>query len=415
MSSPTIPTAAADKKLIFQIRKYLKDVFSQSCSPSVPPSVSEVVDYLVNTHGEYRKKERAVVEAKVRSGLQHIGTDPGSAEGQGKGKKRGRQDIESLSLSSSPSPSPSSAMPRTKSSRNGSGNGKDAKNKSVNVDHIVDLPSPPMSNNMLNNSMQRNLRTLQTVKEKEARERREREENAIDEQDGEDNDVSSPKTASNNQQPPASQKRKIKRKSPFQVGQSSSSFDNNPSSPQPLNLSPLPSTRYSSLGGISHILQTVTELITYPLSHPEMYTHLGVEPPRGVLLHGPPGCGKSALAEAIVGECGERMGGKIGYVKVSAPEIIGGVSGESESRVREIFSLASSNAPSILFIDEVDAIVGRRDGSNVRGMEKRIVSQFLTCLDNLTTENNKDGGTVIVIGATAKPDSIDSSLRRAGR
>lgn len=136
----------------------------------------------------------------------------------------------------------------------------------------------------------------------------------------------------------------------------------------PLNLTPRPTTRYADLGGINPILQTVRELVEYPLTHPELYTHIGVEPPRGVLLHGPPGCGKTLLANAMAGSLG------CNYIKISAPEIVSGMSGESEEKIRAVFQFASDNAPAILFIDEVDAIMSKRDGS-ARGMEKRIVAQ----------------------------------------
>ncbi|KAF4145063.1 AAA domain-containing protein [Phytophthora infestans] len=111
-----------------------------------------------------------------------------------------------------------------------------------------------------------------------------------------------------------------------------------------------PSARYSDVGGIQSILQEVRELIEYPLTHPEVYAHLGVEPPRGVLLHGPPGTGKSMLAHAIAGECGAT------FLKISAPEVVSGMSGESEQKLRELFDEAISRAPSIIFIDEIDAI-----------------------------------------------------------
>ncbi|CBJ26144.1 conserved unknown protein [Ectocarpus siliculosus] len=164
---------------------------------------------------------------------------------------------------------------------------------------------------------------------------------------------------------------------------------------------------YDDLGGISEILQEVRELIEYPLVHPEVYAHLGIEPPRGILLHGPPGCGKTLLANAIAGEL------DVAFLRISAPEIVSGMSGESEQKVRELFRAAIENAPCIVFMDEVDAITPKRETSS-RGMEKRIVAQLLTCMDSLTIENT-GGKPVVVIGATNRPNDLDSALRRAGR
>ena len=168
-----------------------------------------------------------------------------------------------------------------------------------------------------------------------------------------------------------------------------------------------PKERFADLGGISRILQDVRELIEYPIQHPEIYSHLGVEPPRGILLHGPPGCGKTMMANAIAGEI------NVPFFKISAPEIVSGMSGESEEKIRNLFDKAAASAPSLIFIDEIDAITPKRETS-ARGMERRMVAQLLTCLDNLTLEATK-GKAVIVIGATNRPQSLDTALRRAGR
>ncbi|MEW5313326.1 MAG: hypothetical protein WDW38_004903 [Sanguina aurantia] len=159
----------------------------------------------------------------------------------------------------------------------------------------------------------------------------------------------------------------------------------------------------------------------------EVYAWLGVEPPRGVLLHGPPGCGKTALANAIANECG------VPFLRVSAPEIVSGMSGESEAKLRGLFAEAVDLAPCIMFIDEIDAIFPKRETAQ-REMERRIVAQMLTCMDDLAGGGGPAGAHggadqesgeeaplkaarphVIVIGATNRPDALDPALRRAGR
>jgi ribosome biogenesis ATPase len=164
------------------------------------------------------------------------------------------------------------------------------------------------------------------------------------------------------------------------------------------------------VGGIEQCLQDVRELIEQPMRHPEIYQHLGVRPPTGVLLHGPPGTGKTLLANAIAGELG------VPFLSVSAPEIVSGFSGQSEKRIRSLFLEARRKAPCIVFLDEIDAITPKREAAQ-REMERRIVAQLLTCMDDLGKED-EDGETpppVMVIGATNRPDSLDPALRRAGR
>ncbi|XP_054146425.1 nuclear valosin-containing protein-like isoform X2 [Melozone crissalis] len=166
-----------------------------------------------------------------------------------------------------------------------------------------------------------------------------------------------------------------------------------------------PSVKFEDVGGNDETLKEICKMLLH-IRHPEVYTHLGVVPPRGFLLHGPPGCGKTLLAQAIAGELGLPM------LKVAATEIVSGVSGESEQKLRELFEQAVSSAPCVLFIDEIDAITPKREVAS-KDMERRIVAQFLTCMDDL---NNVAATTqVLVIGATNRPDSLDPALRRAGR
>jgi len=167
----------------------------------------------------------------------------------------------------------------------------------------------------------------------------------------------------------------------------------------------IPTATFADVGGIENILQDIREHIEYPLLHPEIYAHIGVKPPRGILLCGPPGSGKTLMANAIAGEL------QVPFLAISAPEVVSGMSGESESKIRTLFNDAMMMAPAILFIDEIDAITPKRENAQ-REMEKRIVAQLLTCMDSL--ENNPLG-TVIIIGATNRPDALDTALRRAGR
>ena len=164
---------------------------------------------------------------------------------------------------------------------------------------------------------------------------------------------------------------------------------------------------YAALGGMDSVLQEVRELVEYPMLHPEIYAHLGVEPPRGLLLHGPPGCGKTLLACSIAAELG------VAFLRISAPEVVSGMSGESEAKIRSLFKEAADSAPALIFIDEIDAIAPKRETAQ-REMERRIAAQLLTCMDELNLAST-GGQTVIVMGATNRPDSMDPALRRAGR
>ncbi|CUS23000.1 LAQU0S07e05050g1_1 [Lachancea quebecensis] len=169
-----------------------------------------------------------------------------------------------------------------------------------------------------------------------------------------------------------------------------------------------PTSNLSSLGGMDDVVAQLMELIGLPILHPEIFASTGVEPPRGVLLHGPPGCGKTSIANALAGEL------QVPFISISAPSVVSGMSGESEKKIRDLFEEAKSLAPCLVFFDEIDAITPKRDGGAQREMERRIVAQLLTSMDELSFE--KTGGKpVIIIGATNRPDSLDAALRRAGR
>jgi len=165
----------------------------------------------------------------------------------------------------------------------------------------------------------------------------------------------------------------------------------------------VPSVTYEDMGGIHDAIEKVREMIELPLRHPELFTRLGIEPPKGILLHGPPGCGKTLLARAVANESGAN------FYSIAGPEIMSMWYGKSEENLRKIFEDAEKNAPSIIFLDEIDSIAPKRE--EVHGeVERRVVSQLLTLMDGL-----KARGKVIVIAATNVPNLLDPALRRPGR
>jgi transitional endoplasmic reticulum ATPase len=165
----------------------------------------------------------------------------------------------------------------------------------------------------------------------------------------------------------------------------------------------VPKVTYEDIGGLQEEIRKIREMVELPLKYPELFERLGVEAPKGVLLYGPPGTGKTLLAKAVANET------NAAFFSISGPEIMSKFYGESEERLREIFRQAEENAPSIIFIDEIDAIAPKRE--EVTGeVEKRVVSQLLALMDGL-----KPRGRVVVIGATNRPNAIDPALRRPGR
>ena len=160
---------------------------------------------------------------------------------------------------------------------------------------------------------------------------------------------------------------------------------------------------YEDIGGLKEELQRIRELVELPLKYPELFEKLGIEPPKGVLLYGPPGCGKTLIAKAIANETNAY------FISINGPEIMSKFYGESEENLRKIFKEAEENAPSIIFIDEIDAIAPKRD--EVHGeVERRVVAQLLALMDGL-----KPRGRVVVIAATNRPEALDPALRRPGR
>jgi transitional endoplasmic reticulum ATPase len=164
-----------------------------------------------------------------------------------------------------------------------------------------------------------------------------------------------------------------------------------------------PKVSYEDIGGLGEQLQRVRELVELPLLRPDLFLRLGIEPPKGILLYGPPGCGKTLIARAVAGETSAY------FIHVNGPEIMNQYYGESEARIRKLFEEAQENTPAIIFIDEIDAIAPKRD--QVHGdVEKRVVAQLLALMDGL-----KPRGQVVVIGATNVPHLLDPALRRPGR
>ncbi|VVB79846.1 VCP-like ATPase [uncultured archaeon] len=165
----------------------------------------------------------------------------------------------------------------------------------------------------------------------------------------------------------------------------------------------IPEITYEDIGGLTEEIKKIREMVEIPIKHPEIFERLGIEPPKGVLLHGSPGTGKTLLAKAVAAET------EANFILLNGPEIMSKFYGESEKKIRDIFEEAEKNAPSIIFIDEIDAIAPKREEVNGE-VERRVVSQMLTMMDGL-----KGRGRVVVIGATNRINALDPALRRPGR
>ncbi|MBI5872188.1 CDC48 family AAA ATPase [archaeon] len=165
----------------------------------------------------------------------------------------------------------------------------------------------------------------------------------------------------------------------------------------------VPEVTYEDIGGLTEEVRKIREMVELPLKHPELFERLGVQPPKGVLLHGPPGCGKTLLAKAVANET------DASFLSINGPEVVSKWVGEAEKRIRDIFDEAEKKAPAIIFIDEIDAIAPKREEAYGE-VEKRMVAQLLGTMDGL-----KSRGKVIVIAATNRPNAIDPALRRPGR
>lgn len=165
----------------------------------------------------------------------------------------------------------------------------------------------------------------------------------------------------------------------------------------------IPQVTYEDIGGLTTEVKKIREMVELPLKHPEIFSRLGIEPPKGVLLYGPPGTGKTLLAKAVANES------EAHFILLNGPEIMSKFYGESEKKIRQIFEDAEKNAPSIIFIDEIDAIAPKREDASGE-VERRVVSQLLTMMDGLQAR-----GKVVVIAATNRQNSIDPALRRPGR
>ena len=160
---------------------------------------------------------------------------------------------------------------------------------------------------------------------------------------------------------------------------------------------------YDDIGGCGKALAMIRECVELPIRHPDLFKNLGIKAPKGMLLYGPPGTGKTRIARAVANETGAH------FFLINGPEIMSGQMGKSEENLRNVFTEAEKEAPSIIFIDEIDAIAPKREKANGE-VERRVVSTLLTCMDGM-----KGRSRVMVMAATNRPNAIDTALRRFGR
>jgi len=390
-----------DAKLVHLVKKFL----SQN-----RPITSQDVDHIVNCirtqHREYKRKELTRLKKQVQKVLRHIAkiAEDNSDAQNGDGDHHDDVDGETI-------------MDGERSKKRSVEEMQEDQHEKKARMHDMERESQLGGSSMLNAGLRDRYRKLQQERDEESRAGADTASHQNDSNaDGKDTTTSAPNAKPNttNKQKSATKGSRRRKGQSSPASKKSGLFSGvGPSDEKDDSYAqavPRPTERYSDLGGMDDILQQIQQLIEYPLVRPEIYKFLGVDPPRGVLLRGPPGCGKTHLANAIAGQLG------VPYFRVSAPELVSGMSGESEGRIRNLFQAASDAAPSLIFMDELDAVAPKRgDNSSGRGMEKRMVAQLLTCMDSIHPKYNRNNACVMVVGATNRPDSIDAALRRAGR
>lgn len=368
--------SSSDQKLLHLVKKFLSFTVDDA------PNADHIVHCLRTQHREYQRKDLGKLKRQVQKVLKRI--------------SKGEEDIEPATNNKDNS--------KKRALDNMREDEYDKKARKHDDQRAIDLNN----SSVLNADLIERYRKMTQERDAEARaEAADADAAALADMDNGGNDLDKSKRLTPSKT--ASSSKHLKRKKNGSTRRINGGLENGEHNAG-TEAVPRPSERYSDLGGMEEVLKQIRQLVEYPLVRPELYRYLGVDPPRGVLLRGPPGCGKTHLANSIAGQLG------VPYFRVSAPELVSGMSGESEARIRELFQAASDSAPSIVFLDELDSIAPKRsDGGSSRGMEKRMVAQLLTSLDMLDPKYNRQSAPVIVLGATNRPDSIDPALRRAGR